>query len=654
MSTVVEKLETRLRELIQSQEATTDTVDKLNRIAEDFSGYDAKRSLEVCSRAHQLARRLSYREGEGYSLGVMGFNCYLLSDYEAAIPKLLEALTIAEEVGFQEGRAKVLNVLGGVQLSLGNYERSLSYLAEALNLFRTLGDSYWQARSLHFIGVAHHELGDLERSLQYHLESLKLFEDPGAPVDPEEAKVAVGRALTGLGTVYQSLGDHQKALEHHNRALALYEESGNRLGESRALNDLGTLYQHLEDSERALQLHLKSLKIREEIGARQAQSTSLINLGHIYLQENDTTEALEVLHKALAIARDIKAKPRIHQAHKALSEAYELDGDLARALEHHRAYHRVREEVLGDETNLKIKNLEVSFAVDTARKEAEIFRLKNVELKEKNEQLQQLLKELKETQTQLIQSEKMAALGTLVAGVVHEINSPLGGINSAVDVTARCIANIIKLLETYQTIDEIRSSRQLERYLNVLESSNQISVVASERITRIVRSLKSFARLDQATFQKADLHEGLESTLTLIEHNFRDHIKIEKEYGELPQVTCYPAELNQVFMNLLTNAAQAMPGEGTITIRTSVENGNVHVKIADTGIGIPPEQMPTLFEPSFTKKGSRVKAGIGLFTCYNIMAKHQGRLQVESEVGKGSTFTMILPTDLKEPQSALR
>ncbi|MEE9269138.1 MAG: HAMP domain-containing sensor histidine kinase, partial [Candidatus Krumholzibacteria bacterium] len=91
-----------------------------------------------------------------------------------------------------------------------------------------------------------------------------------------------------------------------------------------------------------------------------------------------------------------------------------------------------------------------------------------------------------------------------------------------------------------------------------------------------------------------------------------------------------------------------------ITIRTSVENGNVHVKIADTGIGIPPEQMPTLFEPSFTKKGPRVKAGIGLFTCYNIMAKHQGRLQVESEVGKGTTFTMILPTDLKEPQRALR
>ncbi len=210
MSTVPEKLETRLRALIQSQEATTDTVDKLNRVAEDLSGYDAKRSLEVCSRAHQLARRLSYREGEAYSLGVMGFNCYLLSDYEAAIPKLLESLTIAEEVGFQEGRAKVLNVLGGVQLSLGNYERSLSYLAEALKLFRTLGDSYWQARSLHFIGVAHHELGDLERSLQYHLESLKLFEDPGAPVDPEEAKVAVGRALTGLGTVYQSLGDHQK------------------------------------------------------------------------------------------------------------------------------------------------------------------------------------------------------------------------------------------------------------------------------------------------------------------------------------------------------------------------------------------------------------------------------------------------------------
>lgn len=303
---------------------------------------------------------------------------------------------------------------------------------------------------------------------------------------------------------------------------------------------------------------------------------------------------------------------------------------------------------------MKIKNLEISFAVDTARKEAEIFRLKNVDLKEKNEQLQQLLRELKETQTQLIQSEKMAALGTLVAGVVHEINSPLGGINSTVDVATRCIANIIELLETYRTVDEMKSSKQLQRYLKVLENSNQISVAASQRITRIVRSLKSFARLDEATFQKADLHEGLESTLTLIEHDFKDHIKVEKEYGELPRVACYPGELNQVFMNLLTNAAQSIPGEGTITIQTSEENGNVHVKIADTGVGIAPERMESLFEPSFTKKGSRVKAGTGLFTCYNIMQKHRGRLQVESEVGKGTTFTMILPTDLAEPQPAIR
>ena len=294
---------------------------------------------------------------------------------------------------------------------------------------------------------------------------------------------------------------------------------------------------------------------------------------------------------------------------------------------------------------------EISSVLDAAtfiKGEATHYVGQIVILKEEKDQLQQLLDELQATQAQLVQSEKMAALGKLVAGVVHEMNTPVGAINSTTDVFTRSINNLAEVLESSQTLDEIKNNKRLKNSLKVLQNNVPVTKAASDRITRIVGSLKSFARLDEAGFQKTDIHEGLESTLTLLEYDFKEQITVVKKFADIPPVACYPGELNQVFMHLLTNAAQAIKKAGTITVRTFVKNGNVHIEIADTGIGISPEQMSGLFEPGFTKKGSRMKAGLGLFTSYNIVQKHKGEIKVESEVGKGSTFTVILPTDLEE------
>jgi signal transduction histidine kinase len=257
-------------------------------------------------------------------------------------------------------------------------------------------------------------------------------------------------------------------------------------------------------------------------------------------------------------------------------------------------------------------------------------------------------KELIESQTQLIQSEKMASVGLLTAGITHEINTPVGVINSTTDVFNLCIANIREVLETSQSLGEIRNSTKLQRSLKALQDSSIANSASSKRISKIVNSLKSFTRLDEASLQEIDLHESIESTLILLGHDFPKGIGVVKDYGTLPLLTCYPSELNQVFLYLLKNAAQAIEGKGTITIRTLVEDENIHVQIADTGVGISQEQMQSLFEPRFSKKGSRVKAGLGLYICYNIIQKHHGVIKVESEIGKGSTFTIILHTDFEK------
>jgi PAS domain S-box-containing protein len=253
--------------------------------------------------------------------------------------------------------------------------------------------------------------------------------------------------------------------------------------------------------------------------------------------------------------------------------------------------------------------------------------------------------ELAETQQQLYQADKMASLGKLTAGIAHEINTPVGVINSNVDVVFRCIEKLEAEIEKSQHSGTPQNVEEQRKYLQILKKNNRTFMSATERVTKILRSLKNFIRMDEAEYQEADIHEGIDSTVTLLEKEIDDRIEVVKEYGEIPRIGCYPGELNQVFMNLLTNALHAIPGKGRITIQTFPEDGWVHIQITDSGVGIPPEQRKQLFAPGFKREGARVKMGMGLFTSFNIVQRHRGRIRVESEPGKGSTFTVSLPVN---------
>ncbi len=272
----------------------------------------------------------------------------------------------------------------------------------------------------------------------------------------------------------------------------------------------------------------------------------------------------------------------------------------------------------------------------------------NGDLGNTNNKLESTLKELKEFQAELVQSEKMASLGNLVAGVAHEVNNPMGAVNSAVDVLGRCIHRILEAIETCESVQILKQEGKFQRTVELLKDNHKLLETGSERVTKIIRSLRNFARLDEAGFQKADLHEGLDNALILMDHELRNKVEVIKRYGDIPPICCYPDQLNQAFMNLLVNAAQATDVNGTITIRTFVENNTVNIQIKDSGVGIPSEQMKKLYEPSFSKQGSRVKAKLGLFTCYNIVQKHRGQITVKSEIGKGATFTLIIPINLEQ------
>ncbi|MBI4515383.1 MAG: GAF domain-containing protein [Deltaproteobacteria bacterium] len=260
------------------------------------------------------------------------------------------------------------------------------------------------------------------------------------------------------------------------------------------------------------------------------------------------------------------------------------------------------------------------------------------EVQERTAALGRTLAELRETQMQLVQSEKMAALGDLVAGLAHEINTPLGAVASNTDLVARALAKIKEAM-TDPTLSE-----SALRYLDRAASMAAVSRDACRRIDAIVRSLRNFSRLDEAECKPADLHEGLDSTLALITHLTKNRITVQRAYGQLPLLLCHANQLNQVFLNILVNATQAIDGPGTISIRTRAGPAAVVVEISDTGRGIPPEHRAHIFDPGFTTKGVGVGTGLGLAICYRIVQEHRGRIEVDSEAGRGTTFRITLPT----------
>ena len=297
---------------------------------------------------------------------------------------------------------------------------------------------------------------------------------------------------------------------------------------------------------------------------------------------------------------------------------------------------------------------------------AEAGRKKSRELEAANEQLRELSRDvqashaeveaayeqLRNTQAELVGSAKLATLGNLIAGVAHEINTPLGALHSNHYTIARALDRLQEILaDEVVDEDELEDVRRIVKAIDGVTATNNMAV---DRMVKLVDSLRTFGRVDRSDIDYADLHEGLESTLAILSHEIRDRIEVVKDYGDLPPVECYPNQIHQVFMNLIVNATQAMEDGGTLTLRTRKADDTVRIQVQDTGVGMTRETIDRVFDPGFTTKGSRMGMGMGLLIANRIVDRHDGRITVESEPGIGSTFTVHLPVRLPAGETPRR
>jgi signal transduction histidine kinase len=246
-------------------------------------------------------------------------------------------------------------------------------------------------------------------------------------------------------------------------------------------------------------------------------------------------------------------------------------------------------------------------------------------------------------ETERIQAAKMRALRELVAGLAHQMNNPIGAISSNNDISRRAVSRIRTILsEEYSQKVEI--DKELAKTLAVLEDMHRVNQNATENIAKVVVNLQRFVKLDEAEWQIADVHEGMDNVIALMESDLSDQIKVTKDYGDLPKIYCSPSSLNQVIMILLKNASEAIDGEGEISISTAAQGEHVRITVSDTGRGIPAEYMNRIFDLGFTTKGVTVGVGLGLPICHKIVVdEHKGHIDVSSEPGRGTTFTITLP-----------
>lgn len=280
-------------------------------------------------------------------------------------------------------------------------------------------------------------------------------------------------------------------------------------------------------------------------------------------------------------------------------------------------------------------------------------------LERKINELESANSEIKSTQSTLLHSAKMISLGQIVAGVAHELNNPVAFIYSNMHHLSDYIQKVSKMVSEYKKLKALVPEGEREK-IEKLEKELDIQFILSDmpelsrscldganRTKEIVTGLRTFSRMDETTFREADIHECIDSTLKLLRAEFKDRIKIVREYGSIPPVECSSSQVNQVLMNLIANAVQAINGNGTISIRTRSKEGKVEIEIEDSGHGMSEQTLSRIFDPFFTTKSVGEGTGLGLSIAYGLVQKHQGNIFVTSQMGRGTKFVVVLPIQQK-------
>ena len=599
--------------------------------------------LEGGQRALAYAEATGNAVGRAYALGYVGTGHYLRSDHEIALELLDQALAAMEPLGDLYGRGLVLSGLAGVHISLGHFEEALEASLESLSTARALGDRDGEAWILAGMGNGYLDLGELDHAMQAGEEALGLFADLDNRPGQARAHGIIGGALMRMDR-------WDEARAHHEAALRLAREGGHRLGEARAVHDLGELSYEKGRYEEAHDLHRQALAIRREVGNRQAQSTSLLNIGLTLTALGRPEDAIVVLMQSLEIAAEVGAEPRMARVDLALADAYEAAGDPERALDHFRQYHARREAMLDVQSRSRIQSVQARAEAEQARQEVEIAHLRSVELAEANAEMERTLADLRQTQSRLLQQEKLASLGRLASGVAHEIQNPLNFVANFASINADYADEMRETVERRRSEIPADLAAELVGLLGELASNTSRVREHAQRASGIVRSLVAHGQSGSGRHEVVDLREIVGRVVNV---SFAgSDIRPVWVPGAAPVPVSVDAQaLDRALVNLVTNARQAVTDRAeeddtfraVVCVALDCVDGYALLRVMDNGPGIADDLRDRIFEPFFSTRPTGEGTGLGLPLARQIVVDgHGGALDLEhSEMG--ATFSIRLP-----------
>ncbi|MEW9121452.1 MAG: tetratricopeptide repeat-containing sensor histidine kinase [Thermotaleaceae bacterium] len=627
-------------------EGKNDEVDSLVSLAHKYIAEKPKRALVIGKKAYQLAKRNNYLLGIGKSAYVIAFANKNLSLFDESMPYLLKALNIFVHIGNEKEEMITRNLLGTNFFYYGKYEQALDNYQRALKLTKKIQDQNFEAKILNNIGEIYRELGKSQDALSCYFLALEISEN----ID-EQNNIAT--ILMNIGQIYQALDQDQKALKYYEKSLPISRTLENKTVEGEIINKIGQVYEGANNFVEALSCYQNSLKILEESQNSFYIIDALVNLGNLYIKMGDNKRAFEYLQKALLLGEKISAKKKVSMIHEYLSAFFENSGDDNKALHHYKIYHILEKQVVTETLEQKLNITIMNMKTEQVLKEAEIYRLKNIELRQKNKEIQMKAKELKKINKKLLeitQENEELLKNTLecdrlktefFSTMSHELKTPLNIIFSTIQL----------MHYIYLQSNMVDMEKNFSKYLHILKQN-------SYRLLRLINNIIDITRLEAGYMQLNFKNYNIVSLVENITLSVGSYIEskgmrlIFDTDIEEKLLSCDADKIERILLNLLANAVKFTESNGCIEVNIQDNGDTIGIVVKDTGIGIPREKLDVIFERFRQVDGSltrnREGSGIGLSLVKTLVEAHGGSIAVESELGKGSIFTIVLPVKTQE------
>ncbi len=658
-----------------------DRVKALNRLAWKLRKTELDSAQNYAQESVKLAEKLEFWEELATAHSFIGVIFRNKGNYIYALNHFYQALNISEKHELKLQIAYSYNNIGDILGRQGKNKEAVENITKAIQFFREVEDKRGEAYGYIRLGETYQADSLYTEALDAYQKCLKI-----RLIETADDADGIQSVKNRIGQVHNLTKNYKVAIFYYRSALEIAQKVNDQKGVAGNMADLAIAYQNLQQYDSAIILGEIALKLSQEVGVTEFIQKSTGLLSELYARKGEGNfQRAYQLAKMFSDAQSALIREENQKILLSLQTEYQVQKQQAE-IEILNKNKRIQQVMMGalvvglillggwlfsmkrasiqrkrNYEKLREQKTEIETQAENLYKANKAISEQKYAIEEKNTALEDALNKLRTVQSKIAESEKMASLGQMIAGIAHELNNPINFVYAGTESLQTILEELQEILDKYDQLDTVSVEEFADLQAEIHELKDELEYEemkedifklledvhnGASRTAEIVMGLRTFARMDSKNAKSVDIHQSLDSTLVILNNKIEGKAEIIKEYDRnLPYITCFQGQMNQVFMNLLANAVHAIEGDhGKIRIKTEfIENEQVRISISDNGKGMDTETQAQIFQPFFTTKETDEGQGLGLSITRDIIEKHQGKIQVESQLGKGTTIALILP-----------